>query len=253
MPLVEKWFLGYCPPSEIRKLEDKAERPENVAGLKPLKVNAERYYAIHREGVEADRSLQYVSTAVAKSAQPLVNAWAQIFAADAAFLDANPEQKECILQVTPDVKLNLSQIRELLSLGLMLAGAANVQLAQCRRAGFKFYLHYDYHGLLHHSNPLAAAQLFGGTVKEKIGDLEKIKQVVRKVRCKRGRKPPQYRRSRADFVRQAQVAEEVVADDVRDRGTPTAASPTTDPPRNPALQPSPTRSSATHQQVLQCE
>ena len=50
-PLVEKWFLGYCPSSEIRKLEDRAERPENVLGLKPLKVNAELYYAIHQDGV----------------------------------------------------------------------------------------------------------------------------------------------------------------------------------------------------------
>ena len=82
----------------------------------------------------------------------------------------------------------------------MLQGATNVQLAQCHHSGFKYYLHYDHHGLLHHSNPLAAAQLFGGTVKEKIGDLEKIKQEVQKVCCKRGQKPPQYRRNHSDFL-----------------------------------------------------
>ena len=77
VPLIEKWFLGYCPPSEIRKLEDHAERPENVLGLKPLKVHAELYYAIHHD-VEADRNLQYVSTVIAKSAQPLTAAWADL-------------------------------------------------------------------------------------------------------------------------------------------------------------------------------
>ena len=72
--LIDKWFLGYCPPSEICKLEDKAERPENVHSLKPLKVNAELYYAIHRNGIEADRNPQYISTATAKSAQPFTSA-----------------------------------------------------------------------------------------------------------------------------------------------------------------------------------
>ena len=42
----------------------------------------------------------------------------------------------------------------------MLLGSANVQLALQCRASFKYYLHYDYHGLLHHSNALGAAQLF---------------------------------------------------------------------------------------------
>ena len=200
--LIDKWFLGYCPPSEIRKLEDKAERPENVHSLKPLKVNAELYYTIHHDGIEADRNPQYVSTVIAKSAQPLTSAWASIFAADAAYMDANPGQKECTVQVTPDCVINLSQIRELLSMSLMLLGSANVQLALQCRASFKYYLHYDYHGLLHHSNALGAAQLFGATVKEKIGDLEKIKQVVHKVR-RRLRKPhknPSHRCSRSDFL-----------------------------------------------------
>ena len=103
--LIEKWFLGYCSPSEIRKLENRTERSENVLSLKPLKVNAELYYAIHSDGVEADRNLQYVSTGVAKSAQPLTTAWAQIFSADVAYLDANPDKKECVVEVTPELKL----------------------------------------------------------------------------------------------------------------------------------------------------
>ena len=198
--LVEKWFLGYCPPSEIRKLEDKAERPENVFSLKPLKMNAELYYAIHKDGIDSDRSLQYVSTAIAKGAQPLTSAWATVFAADIAFHDTNPTQGECVLQITPEVKVNLSQIRKLLSTTLMLFGSANIQLTQCRQFGFKYYFHYDYHGLLHHSNKLGAGQLFGSTVKEKIGDLEKIKQVVRKVRhCQKPCKQ-QHRRPKSDFL-----------------------------------------------------
>ena len=106
--LIDKWFLSYCPPSEIRKLEDKAEHPENVHSLKPLKVNAELYYAIHHDGIETDRNPQYVSTAIAKSAQPFTSAWALIFAADAAYMDANPGQKECSIQVTPECAINLS-------------------------------------------------------------------------------------------------------------------------------------------------
>ena len=200
--LIDKWFLGYCPPSEIRKLEDKAECSENVYSLKPLKVNAELYYTIHRDSIEADRNPQYVSTAIAKSAQPYTSAWASIFAADAAYMDANPGQKECSIQVTPECAINLSQIRELLSTGLMLLGSANVQLALQHRASFKYYLHYDYHGLIHHSNALGATQLFGDTVKEKIGDLEKIKQVVCKVR-RHPRKPhknPSHRHTRNNFL-----------------------------------------------------
>ena len=52
--LADKWFLGYCPQSEFRKLEDKAKWLENVLSLKPLKVNAELYYAIHKDGIETD-------------------------------------------------------------------------------------------------------------------------------------------------------------------------------------------------------
>ena len=117
-------------------------------------------------------------------------------------MDANPGQKECSIQVTPECAVNLFQIRELLSTGLMLLGSANVQLAIQCRASFKYYLHYDYHSLLHHSNALGAAQLFGATVKEKIGDLEKIKQVVHKVRrcLRKPRKNPSHRRSRSDFL-----------------------------------------------------
>ena len=200
--VIDKWFLGYCPPSEIRKLEDKAECLDNVHSLKPLKVNAELYYAIHPDGIEADRNLQYVSMALAKSAQPLTSAWASVFAADAAYMDANPGQKECSIQVTPDCAVNLSQIHELLSTGLMLLGSANVQLALHHCAGFKYYLHYDYHGLLHHSNALGATQLFGATVREKIGDLEKIKQVVHKVRChqRKPHKNPPRHCARSDFL-----------------------------------------------------
>ena len=194
--------MGYCPPSEIRKLEDKAECPENVHSLKPLKVNVELYYAIHHDGIEADRNPQYISTAIAKSAQPFTSAWASIFAADAAYMDANQGQEECSIQVTPDCAINLFQIRELLSTGLMLLGSANVQLALQHRASFKYYLHYDYHGFLHHSNALGAAQLFGATVKEKIGNLEKIKQVVHRVRCRprKPRKNPSHRHTRNNFL-----------------------------------------------------
>ena len=80
----------------------KLNAPENVHSLKPLKVNAELYYTIHRDSIEADRNPQYVSTAIAKSAQPYTSAWASIFAADAAYMDANPGQKECSIQVTPE-------------------------------------------------------------------------------------------------------------------------------------------------------
>ena len=199
--LLNKWFLGYCPPSEIQKLEDKAEHPENVSSLKPLKVNTELYYAIHKDGIETDRSLQYISTAIAKGAQPLTSAWANIFAADAAFCDANLTQGETVLQVTPELSVNLSQIREMLSTSLMLIGSANMQLAQCHQFGFKYYLHYDYHGLLHHSNKLGPGQLFGSTMREKISDLEKIKQVVHKVHHhQQPRKPQQHRHNKSDFL-----------------------------------------------------
>ena len=87
-------------------------------------------------------------------------------------------------------------------MGLMLLGSANVQLALQFRASFKYYLHYDYHGLLQYSNALGAAQLFGAIVKEKIGDLEKIKQVVRKVRhrLRKPHKNPSHRHTRNDFL-----------------------------------------------------
>ena len=36
---LSKWLLGYVPPSEIRKLQDKVERPSNVLAAKPITVN----------------------------------------------------------------------------------------------------------------------------------------------------------------------------------------------------------------------
>ena len=54
---------------------------------------------------------------------------------------------------------------------------------------FKPFVHYDYHELLRHTNPLGE-QIFGDNLKEKIGDLSKIKQVMcqfhGKKRCRQG-------------------------------------------------------------------
>ena len=71
-----------------------------------------------------------------------------------------------------------------LALALMILGNANVQVAQLCHDHFKLYVHYDYHELLRHTNALGE-NIFGDNLKEKIGDLSKIKQVTCQIKTKK--------------------------------------------------------------------
>ena len=195
---LNKWFHGYVAPSEIKRLQEKAELPGNATALKPIKINAELYYAIASDGVQQDKPLSYIGQAITKGCQPLADLWNTLVDADVKYKDANnTPDKDTVLTVFPGLTLNLTKLHDQLSLALMILGNANVQVAQLRRDHFKPYVHYDYHELLRHTNALGE-NIFGDNLKEKIGDLTKIKQVTRQMKGrKRKRRLPSHRSSRS--------------------------------------------------------
>ena len=164
------------------------ERPLNATCLKPIKINAELYYAIASEGVQQDKPKVYISQAIAKGCQPLVTMWNELVEIDLKVKDS--KGKECaedtIAEITLELKINISRLHDQLPLALMILGNANVQVAQLRHDHFKPFVHHDYHELLCHTNPLEE-QIFRDNLKQKIGDLLKIKQVTCQFRGKKHR------------------------------------------------------------------
>ena len=154
VPQLNKWFQGYVAPSEIKRLQEKVERPSNATCLKPIKINAELYYAIASEGVHQDKALSYVGQALAKAAQPLAIMWSSLVNLDVKGKDAKKVTDDTVIEITPDLTVNISKLHDQLSLSLMILGNANVQVAQMRRDHFKPFVDYDYHELLRHTNPL---------------------------------------------------------------------------------------------------
>ena len=200
LDLVTKWMHGYLPPTEIRKLQDKCLRPANVLAAKPITINPELSRAIAKQGVELDKPLSYINLAIAKGCQPLISAWSTIAVAVSKFRDEKGKDTPAVFAIGENNSLDLDAIQDLVTTALMVLGNANQQTAQYRRDQFKPFLHYDYHELLHHAHPLTT-QLFGDNIKEKIGDISKIKQVVRhlpRTPRKRGRKS--RRGHRRDFL-----------------------------------------------------
>ena len=61
VPQVNTWLKGHVPVSEIKKLQEKAERPISVPQAKPIKINPELYYAIAKEGIELDKPLGFIN------------------------------------------------------------------------------------------------------------------------------------------------------------------------------------------------
>ena len=179
VPQLEKWFHGYVTPSEIKRLQEKAERPSNANCLKPIKINAELYYAIAGDGIQQDRPVSYLGQAVAKGCQPLASLWSELVSIDMQVKDSKGTNvtEDTVLKINDDLSVNISKLHDQLSLALMILGNANVQIAQLRRDNFKQYVHYNYHELLHHTNPLGE-NIFGDNLKELIGDISKIKQVT---------------------------------------------------------------------------
>ena len=192
VPQLKKWFHGYVAPSEIKCLQEKVERPVNATCLKPIKINAELYYAISSDGIHKDKPLSYIGQVLAKGSQPLVSLWSALVTADVKVKDAKGTKEDTILEILDGCTINISQMHDQLALALMIIGNANVQIAQMRRDNFKPYVHYDYHELLRHSNPLGD-NIFGDNLKEKIGNISKIKQVTRQIkgrkRCRRVHNP----------------------------------------------------------------
>ena len=186
-PQLAKWFHGYMAPSEIKRLQDKVERPSNAPCLKPVKINAELYYAIASEGIQKDRPLSYVGQAIAKGCQPLAQLWSDLVAIDTKVKDATKTTDDTVAELMDGVTVNISQLHDKLTLALMIIGNANVQVAQLRRDHFKQYIHYDYHELLRHTNPIGE-NIFGDNLNEKIGDLLKIKQVTSQIKPRKRRR-----------------------------------------------------------------
>ena len=203
VPQLEKWFHGYVAPSEIKRLQEKAERPSNANCLKPVKINAELYYAIAGDGIQQDRPVSYIGQAVAKGCQPLASLWSELVSIDMKVKDSKGTNvtEDTVLKINDDLSVNISKLHDQLSLALMILGNANVQIAQLRRDNFKQYVHYDYHELLRHTNPLGE-NIFGDNLKELIGDISKIKQVTRQIKSrKRKTRSGHFRRGRGkDFL-----------------------------------------------------
>ena len=129
---MEKWFHGYVAPSEIKRLQEKAERPSNANSLKPVKINAELYYAIASEGVQQDKPLSYIGQAITKGCQPLASLWNTLIDMDIKCKDSKKMDKDTVLEVIPGLELNLTKLDDQVALALMILGNANVQVTQLR-------------------------------------------------------------------------------------------------------------------------
>ena len=150
VPLLEKSLYGYIPPSEIKKLQEKAERPSNATAAKPVKINSELYYAIAPQGIAKDKTLGFIGHAIVKAVQPLITVWNQLVVADSAYKDQemkkHPEDKSIkdqhlIIPVTDSCELDVSDLHNALGLALMILGNANAQINQYRHDNFRPYLH----------------------------------------------------------------------------------------------------------------
>ena len=88
--------------------------------------------------------------------------------------------------VTPELSLDLQQIKSELDLGIRLLGTANSQLGLHRRLTLKRYLSPGFKRLCDEHHPLTQ-YMFGGNIKATIDDTTKINRMVAESQGSRGK------------------------------------------------------------------
>ena len=173
---LKTWMWKHYNADEIKKLQEKARRPKNVDALIPLKIKEELFQAISPRGKIVDARYRYIQNALAKGCQPIAMVWAKIIQAFTA-LQRYRKDKNPFLMVTPDLSLDLNQLKAELDLGLRLLGTANLQLGLRRRLTLKSHLSPGFKRLCEQHLPISQF-MFGGNIKAVIDDTTKINRMV---------------------------------------------------------------------------
>ena len=114
VPQLEKWFHRHVAPSEIKRLQEKADRPSNANCLKPIKINTELYYVIAGDRIQQDRPVSYLGQAVAKGCQPLASLWSELVSIDMQVKDSKGTNvmEDTVLKINDDLSVNISKLHD---------------------------------------------------------------------------------------------------------------------------------------------
>ena len=159
--------------------------PENVEGLKPVRINDLLYEKLSFHYKVNDQHLHGINTYFTWGLGSLILVWDQILKWEIAL--SNDKQKKVTVALNTlqlnELSLHLSTIRKLIDKGLHLLCAGNIVILLTRKQGLWSFFDPKFHYLLHHTNPVTE-ELLRDNVDLKIAESTKLSEAAHKLQVR---------------------------------------------------------------------
>ena len=152
--------------------------PENIEGLKPVRINESFYKIIPPRAKIADQKIRGINQFITRAIGPLVKVFETLRKIEGEHTSLDSPN----VKLSESSEVNIKQMRIWMGQSLKLLSFSNSILLQCHKNNFKSFLDCKYHYLTRESNPITEGLLFGNEVKKSIEESSKVMEMAKKVR-----------------------------------------------------------------------
>ena len=179
---------------------EKCLTPENIEGLKPVRINDLLYKKLPFHAKVNDQKLRGLNTFIARGCGPLVSAFEQLCLIETVIekdtISPTIEFKDGKVCINNDQfiknEFDISKLRTDLGNSLKLLTSAHCTILARRKHNLKPYLDRKFHHLTRDSNPVTN-ELLGSDLEQRISESMKGVDVARKLTPYRSEKLRDYR------------------------------------------------------------
>ena len=172
--IITKWCRIPPKRDEVKELFKEALLPENVSGLKPVKVNEMLYRKMSSNAKINDQKWRGINTFIARGCGSVISVLDQLCCLEAEIHNSGDIQVQIKDKklVINDHSFDFAKLRELLGKGTKLLCSAHSIVLQRRKTLLKSSLDPKFHFLLREQNPVTT-ELLGEDIEQKISESSK--------------------------------------------------------------------------------
>ena len=189
--ILTKWLRVLPSKEKTKELFKQCLLPENVPGLKPVRINDLLYEKLSFNYKINDQKLRGINTFLARGLGPLISVWDRILKFE-SLLISNEKAAESLLEINHQgsllklgtSELDITALRRDLDKGVRLLSACHSSVLFKRRNQLKSFFDPKFHYLLRATNPITT-ELLGDNVDLKIQESTKLSEAAQKLQLRR--------------------------------------------------------------------
>ena len=181
--VLNKWLRNLPSRDKVKELFKQCMLPNNVEGLRPVKINALLYNKLLPNYKINDQRLRGINTFFARGLGPIVSIWDKILKWETALSSVGnvPITGSFGSISMGGLTLDLTDIRRQLDKALRLLSAGHSLILSRRRQQLRSFLDPKFHYLLKDDNPITS-ELLGDNVDQKVCEAIKVSDAAQKLK-----------------------------------------------------------------------